>query len=239
LTIDNANNLYVADQFNHRIRKITPAGVVTNFAGDGVAMLEDGPAASASFWLPSRLVIDAGGTIYVTETGNQTIRKLTSAGTVSTLAGNGLSGYVDGQGSVARFNTIGAIALNKTTGNLYVNDGTRIRKITPSGLVSTFAGDISGNVDGPLANARFGTLVGMTIDPSGNIYVTDYTYHKMRKINTTTNIVSLFVGNGSLSGFLDGPAPLASLNYPKGVTLASNGNFYVAEGNFVRKIKPN
>ncbi|MCX6902402.1 MAG: hypothetical protein NTW03_02750 [Verrucomicrobia bacterium] len=190
LAVDLASNLFVADSYNHTIRKITPDGTVSTIAGlaanTGSA---DGVGNAARFNLPSLIALDRRGTLYVTDAGNQTIRRLTpdasgTIWTVSTLAGlAGSTGSTDGMGSDARFNNSRGIAVDGT-GNVYVADrgNNTIRKITPAGVVTTVAGlpGVAGYLDGVGLGARLNGLYGLALDPAGNLYVTDYGNNLLR-----------------------------------------------------------
>lgn len=147
LAVDSIGNVYVADSGNSAIRKITPAGVVSLYAGvSRLAGAVDGPALSARFWGPARLAVDASGNIYVSDAENQTIRKISSSGMVSTLAGSpGSLGSVDGLGSAARFSRPQGIAVD-SNGIVYVADYANhsIRRISTSGVVTTLAGNLTG-----------------------------------------------------------------------------------------------
>jgi sugar lactone lactonase YvrE len=150
LTVDNSGNLYVADSSNNIIRKITPAGVVTTFAGSGYTGSNDSAGYRASFNIPTGLAVDSAGNVYVADTGNNKIRKITSAGVVTTLAGSGNAGSADGTRSAASFNSPKGVAVDQA-GNVYVADAdnNKIRKITPAGVVATLAGnDIAGLAEG-------------------------------------------------------------------------------------------
>jgi hypothetical protein len=187
IAVDSAGNLYVADTNNHVIRKITPAAVVTTFAGmPGSAGNADGPAASASFLFPEGVAVDASGNVYVADTVNHTIRKVTQAGSVSTLAGvAGLYGYTDGTGSAARFNMPAALAVDGS-GNIFVADSrnSEVRLVTMAGAVTTLAGNATitwQSADGTGANARFNYDQGIAVDASGDVYVADSDNDTLRK----------------------------------------------------------
>jgi sugar lactone lactonase YvrE len=186
LTVDAAGNVYVCDRENNCIRKITPDGVVSTLAGDGAAGAfgyADGVGTAARFTLPRSITVDPAGNLYVVDYGNHRIRKVTSGGVVTTLAGSS-KGFADGMGIAAKFDYPLGIARD-TEGNLYVADynNQRIRKITPSGEVSTLAGSgTQGFVDGTGATAQFEGPFGIGIDVSGNLYVSDRLGHRIRKI---------------------------------------------------------
>ena len=175
---DASGNLYVVDSGNHKIRKISPAGIVTTLAGRSRSPgSADGVRFDAQFNSPTGIAIDPSGNLYVVDTGNNTIRKITPDGVVTTLAGAaGESGADNGSGSAARFNQPSNIAID-TAGNLYVTDtgNLLIRKITPDGSVSTLVGQtgVRGNDDGDRSSATFLGPVGITADAAGNLYITD------------------------------------------------------------------
>jgi sugar lactone lactonase YvrE len=178
LTIDGSGNVYVTDTFNDTIRKVTQQGVVTTLAGTaGSAGNTDGDGSSARFNQPIGIAIDSGGNLYVADTNNNTIRKVTSAGAVTTLAGSaGVTGSTDGTGSLALFNAPRGVAVDGS-GNVYVSDSgnSTVRKVSPSGVVTTLAGTPGSyaNADGTGAAALFDVPVGIAVDASGNLYVAE------------------------------------------------------------------
>ncbi|MDA8931583.1 thrombospondin type 3 repeat-containing protein, partial [Flavobacteriaceae bacterium] len=232
IAIDTSGNLYVTDYNNHKIRKITPEGVVTTFAGSTQGD-EDGTGAAAKFYRPTGITLDASGNIYVVDGGNNKIRKITPEGEVSTLAGSA-QGYEDGTGAAAKFWGPVGITID-TSGNLYVADSRnhRIRKITPLGVVTTFAGRYRSFADGLGTAAYFKSPTGITIDTSGNLYVVDYQNYRIRKI-TPEGLVSTIAG--STLGIEDGPGAVAKFNYPSGITIDASGNLYVTERHSIRKM---
>ena len=231
IAVDAAGNVYVADTFNHKIRKISPAGEVTTFAGNGSTGSTDGMGTAASFSYPYSIAVDGGGNLYVSDGHNHKIRKISPAGAVTTFAGSGAAGSTNGIGTAARFNFPYGIAVDGS-GNVYVCDSgnNKIRKISPAGAVTTFAGSgTAGSVDGIGTAASFNNPSGITVDQSSNLYVTDYGNQKVRKISPTGE-VSSYVGNGAV-GNTDGIGTGASFNYPTDVAVDGSGNLYVADAN--------
>jgi sugar lactone lactonase YvrE len=182
VVLDASGNLYVADTGNRLIRKIDASGVVTTFAGNSasVADLVDGQGSGALFRSPSGIAIDSSGNLYVTD--STAIRKISSSGSVTTLAGGTDSGQLDGQGSSASFTGLdGGIVLSNNY--LYVADrgNHRIRQVHPTtGVVTTVAGSTMGNVDGTGTNAKFNFPIGIVALSNGNLLVTDSDNHQIR-----------------------------------------------------------
>lgn len=242
IAVDDQNNIFVADLFNHRIRKITPSGVVSTFAGSTDGFM-DGTGASAKFSSPIGIAVDSQNNLYVADSGNSKIRKITPNGVVSTLAGS-IYGVADGMGTDAQFTYPNGMNVDNL-GNLYVTDFTDsyldsqlIRKISPDGMVTTLAGSVQGFQNGSGANAQFSGPRGITIDNQDNVYVTDSDNNKIRKISPS-GVVSTFAG--STFGDTDGIGTDAKFNEPQGITIDSRGNLYVVDRNNhkIRKITPN
>jgi streptogramin lyase len=203
----------------------------------------DGAGADARFNYPTGVAVDGSGNLYVANFGSNTIRKITPSGMVSTLAGwaGTTSGYVDDLGSAARFDQPYGVAVD-AAGNVYVAElsGT-IRKITPSGMVSTLAGSYgrSGSADGIGAAARFNEPHDVAVDGAGNLYVTDTFNHTIRKI-TPSAAVSTLAGSPGQGGSADGTGAVVRFDFPLGVAVDGSGNLYVTDNgnNTIRKITP-
>lgn len=215
--------------------------MVSTLAGNGIDGFTDGNGAVAQFYGPEGATVDAQGNVYVADAGNSSIRKITPSGTVSTLAGNGTIGFVNGSSTAARFDSPVDVALDGQ-GNVYVADfGNHcVRKITPAGMVSTLAGTgTAGFADGSATTAQFNGPNGLVVDGQGGLYVSDYDNNRIRKV-MPNGTVSTLAGTGQ-RGFADGPGSSAQLSGPEGLALDGQGNLYVAEfaGQRIRKIAPN
>lgn len=236
LAVDTAGNVYVADTNNHRIRKISAAGVVSTLAGSTQGYA-NGTGTAARFNNPSGVAVDAAGNVFVTDTFNYRIRKITPAGVVSTLAGSGIAGFANGSGTAAQFNKTYGIAVNDT-GSIFVADALnhRVRKITASGVVTTFAGSVYGYANGNGTAAKFSYPYGITVDATDNVYVTDAEDNRIRKI-TIAGMVSTLAGSG-IGGFADGIGTTAQFINPCGVTVDAVGSVFISDAtnHRIRKI---
>ncbi len=243
LAVDSAGNVYVADTGNSTVRKVTPTGVAITLAGlAGSYGYADGSGSAALFYGPSSVAVDSVGNVYVAEEGNQTIRKVTPGGVVSTLAGlAGISGSTDGTGSAARFSGPTGLAVDKA-GNVYVADwgNNRIRKVTPAGDVTTLAGSgDNGSADGTGSAAQFNFPYGVALDKAGNVYVGDQFNHTIRKV-TSAGVVTTLAGLAEGIGSADGTSSAARFSRPSGLAVDNAGNVYVADeyNNTIRKVTP-
>lgn len=241
VAVDSSGNVYVADTLSNAIRKITPAGVVSTLAGNGRQGSSDGTGTAAGFNEPRGVAVDSAGTVYVADYQNQTVRKITAAGVTTTLAGTaGSIGSSDGTGAAARFKSPNGVAVD-SAGNVYVADsGNRtIRKITPAGVVTSLAGSSTNNsiTDGTGTAAGFKEIRNLSIDSAGNLYVTDFLSHVVRKI-TAAGVVTTIAGGSGIPGSTDATGTSARFYAPSAVAADSSGNLYVADtsNNAIRKI---
>jgi sugar lactone lactonase YvrE len=202
ITLDASGTLFIADALNHTIRLISASGVVTTFAGGaGVAGSADGTGTAARFNSPNGVAVDGSGNVYVGDTTNNTIRAITPAGVVTTLAGlAGVSGSQDGTGVGALFNHPTGLAVDNA-GNLYLADtgNSTIRKITPAGVVTTLAGlsGIAGLTDGTGSGAFFNQPLALALDSAGNVYVADTGNATIRKITPTGTVTTMTLAAGT------------------------------------------
>jgi sugar lactone lactonase YvrE len=237
-------DIYVADSENHTIRRIDHDGNVSTIAGAALTPgTADGAGITARFSRPFGLAVDGSGNIYVADTSNHTIRKISAGGDVSTLAGvAGSLGLADGAGAAARFTFPTSIEL-APEGKLYVTDwGNKlIRTVTANGVVATVAGDpLGGHTDGRGRSALFRTPYDLAVAADGAVYVADSVNYTIRKV--TGDVVTTLAGAAPLrEGNIDGPAPVARLTYPYGVTAGLDGTLFITGGGVgtpIRKVSP-
>ncbi|MDB5126600.1 SMP-30/gluconolactonase/LRE family protein [Mucilaginibacter sp.] len=231
--------IYFTDVGGYTIRKISPDGIVSNFAGSGVIGNCNGPALKAQIGIPQAIVVTNDGIMYMCDVLSSKIRKIEN-GIVTTLAGSPAQeiGDVDGVGLQARFQGPTGIALGPD-GSLYVTDAGnhKIKKVTPAGVVTTIAGSTEGFADGPALLAKFYLPIDLVVLEDGTIVVTDGQDHKIRKISPA-GVVSTFVGG--VEGDADGLGTSAKISAPTGITLAPNGTIYFSDSHNhkIRKISP-
>ncbi|MFY9225559.1 MAG: hypothetical protein WAQ98_22975 [Blastocatellia bacterium] len=241
IAIDLADNIYVADTKNHRIRKISPKGEVSTIAGSGELGYSDGAGHIAKFNNPSGITVDKQGYLYVSDSMNHVIRKITANGEVFTIAGiAGKKGCVDGDIKKAKFSRPSGITIDNE-GNLYVADlnNHRIRKIDPNGSVSTFAGSEEGYQDAIAKEAKFNHPKELAFDSKNNLYVVDMTNRMIRKISITGEVTTVAGGSDNYEfDYLSTPIPAKNcyLYCPRAILIDKEDNIYLSDNNLIRKI---
>jgi sugar lactone lactonase YvrE len=237
---DAQGNLYVADFGNNVIRKITPAGVVSTYAGTGVAGYRNGAKDSANyhgstdslavFNNPEGVAVDAAGNVYVADRGNNVIREILTTGRTKTVAGNRVKGFIDATDAAAFFDNPTGVAVD-SKGNLYVTDqgNSALRKITSAGVVTTLAGN-------PVQTALLNFPSAITIDANGNLFMADEGGRIMEY--NSAGVLYYLAGALNSSGFVNGDGSTARFNYPQGIAVDASGNIYVADqyNNCIRQI---
>ena len=250
LAVDSAGNFYISEQVHHRVRKVSPDGIIQTLAGTGDPGYtgDGGPAKNAKLFGPAGLAADAQGNVYIADVDNSVIRMVSAYGTITTVAGNGRFTYT-GDGvpatSTALFAPFG-VAVD-ALGSLYIadTDNERIRRVdAATGIITTIAGNGEKGYtgDGQAAvNARLGDPRGIALDSAGNVYFAEYANNVIRKVTVATGIISTVAGNGSPGYSGDGRlATAAMLNTPTSVVVDSAFNLYVADyrNHAVRLINP-
>ena len=240
VAVDSAGNVYIADPGNKRVRKVTPAGIITTVAGNGTQGFsgDGGPATSAALNNPYALAFDNAGNLHIADKNNARIRKVTAAGIITTIAGTGIGGF-SGDGGLATSAGLSPSGIVfDSAGNLFVVDSPRVRKINSTGVISTIAG-INANTfsgdGGPATSAALSVPTGVAVDAAGNVYIGDTGNGRVRKV-TPAGIISTFAGGALVGGnFGDGGvATSASLALPTGITFDSAGNLFIADSNHSR-----
>ena len=246
IAVDGAGNVYIAEERNHRIRKVDTTGTITTIAGTGELGFggDGGPATEAQLTRPFGVAVDATGNLYIADRSNNRIRKVDPTGTITTIAGTGERGFGGdgGPATEAQINGPSDVAVDGT-GNLYIVDGNnhRIRKVDATGTITTVAGTGErgfGGDGGPATEAQLRSPTGIAMDGAGNLYIADRINYRIRKVDLTGTI-STIAGTGELGfGGDGGPATEAQLDFPTGVAVDGAGNLYIADNfnNRIRKV---
>ena len=246
VALDAAGNLYISDSNHHRIRRVDAAtGNISTVAGTGTAGSagDGGPATSAQLDNPDNVALDAAGNLYIADFDNHRVRKVTPAGVISTYAGAGTPGSTGdgGPAASAQLHFPAGVALD-AAGNLYIADfnNHRIRKVTPAGMISTYAGTgtsgFSGD-GGPATSALLHFPASVALDGADHLYITDQSNNRIRRVDAVTGNISTVAGGGTALGD-NGPAASARFNSPAGITFDCAGNLYIADFNHhrIRKV---
>ncbi|MET9504308.1 RICIN domain-containing protein [Streptomyces sp. NPDC006622] len=247
IAVDSVGTLYIVDNNNHRVRKVTTDGRISAFAGTGVPgpVGDGGPAVSAQLRYPREVAVDSEGNVYITDTDNHKIRKVTADGRISTFAGTGSANFSGdgGLATAAQLNLPMGVAVDRV-GVVYIADSNnnRIRRVTTDGRISTFAGTgVAGPLgDGGLAvSAQLRCPRGVAVDSEGNVYIADGDNHRVRKVTKADGKISTVAGTGSANFSGDGGlATAAQLNLPMGVAVDSADTLYISDyyNSRVRKV---
>ncbi|THU32515.1 T9SS type A sorting domain-containing protein [Niastella caeni] len=245
VAIDAAENLYILDMANYRIRKVSAAtGIISTYAGNGSVTVsgDGGPALTAGLGYVNAMTCDRAGNIYFSLSGS--LRKIdVVTGIITTIAGTGTYGFSGDGGLAINAQIQGGSALTVDTfGNIYLTQTNRIRKITAAtGIITTVAGTgtLGNSGDGGLAiNANLAGASALTTDNAGNLYFAEYTGNVIRKVTIATGIITRYAGRGTAQGFGGdgGPALAAQFNRPYGIATDAAGNLYLSDNNRIRKI---
>ncbi len=250
VAVDAAGNLFVADTFNHRIRQVSPDDIISTVAGNGICGFsgDGGPATNASLANPDGLAVDAAGNLFIADTFNNRIRRVSPDGIISTVAGSEFGGFFSGDGGPATDASLAfpqGVAVD-AAGNLFVADtfNHRIRQVSPDGIISTVAGNgirgLSGD-GGPATNASLANPDGLAVDAAGNLFIADSSNHRIRRVSPD-GIISKVAGS-EFGGFFSGdggPATNAAVAFPRGLALDTAGNLFIADTlNFrIRRVSP-
>ena len=245
VAIDGSGNVYITDQSNARVRKVNISGIISTFAGNGtLGFLGDGgPAIAAELNGTGGVAVDASGNVYIADDNNNRVRKVNTAGVISTFAGNGTSGFFGdgGPATTAELSSPNGIAVDGS-GNIYIADysNNRIRIVNTLGVINTFAGNGIAGFFGDGGPATAAELHGPTSIAvwGGNVYIADNSNHRIRIVNTS-GVISTFAGNGTAGFFGDGgPATSAEILSLQGVCTDGSGNVYISDeaNNRIRKV---
>jgi sugar lactone lactonase YvrE len=244
VAVDNAGNLFIADQSNHRVRRVDASSkVITTVAGNGTGTYsgDNGPATAASLFYPNGIALDRAGNLFIADSNNYRVRRVdANTGVITTVTGNGSLGYSgdNGPATSASLYLPQDVALDMA-GNLFIADeSNHVRRVdATTGFITTVAGNGSAtyNGDNILATGAGLTPSGISLDDAGNLFIADISNHRIRRVDATTELITTVAGNGAgaYSGD-DGPATMASLNFPQKVTVDNTGDLFIADGNNYR-----
>jgi sugar lactone lactonase YvrE len=234
IAVDDAGNLFIADTWNSRIRKVDTSGIITTVAGDGTWGFggDGGLAATAQLNGPTDVEVDSRGNLFIADNANLRIRKVDTSGIITTVAGGGSAGLGDGGlATDAQFNGAFGITIDRL-GNLFIADGNRIRKVDVSGIITTVAGTGVPGFEGdggPATNAQLDYPFGLAVDSGGNLFIAEAANHRIRKVDPN-GIITTVAGTGAFGFRGDGRAATsAQLRSPFDVTIDRSGNLYIAD----------
>lgn len=245
VAVDNNGNIFIADGFNGRVRKVDRAGIITTVAGSGKQGFsgDNGPAIKASLNYPAGVITDAKGNLFIADSYNHRIRKVDPMGIITTVAGNGNAEYSGDGGPAIKAGLHRPLGLAFHAGSIFICDAenNRIRKLDPAGIITTIVGDGHNQFDGDGKTAIRASLsfpTSVAIDAKGNIFIADKDNHRIRKVDVSGTITT--IAGGKRQGFSgdDGPAIDAILDTPLGVVVDASGNIFITDtGNQrIRKI---
>jgi sugar lactone lactonase YvrE len=233
VAVDAAGNLYIADDGNDRVRRVSVSGTITTLAGGSVQ--DGGPAVSANLDSPFGVAVDAAGNLYIADTSNNRVRRVSVSGVITTVAGTGSPGFSGdgGPATNAQLASPSGVAVD-AAGNLYIadNGNSRVRRVSVSGVITTVAGTgmygFSGD-GGPATNAQLKSPFGVAVDSVGNLYIADPYNHRVRKVSVS-GVITTVAGTGPSGFWGDGEAATdAQLSFPSGVAVDGAGNLYIAD----------
>jgi uncharacterized protein (TIGR03437 family) len=246
VAVDSSGSFFIADSQSGIVRKVSADGIIATLAGSGTSAPsgDDGPALNAQLSAPNAVAADGEGNVYVADYNNNRVRRISKAGVISTVAGNGTAGSFSGDGGLATGAAIwgpDAVAVDGS-GNLFIADNInrRIRKVSTSGIITTVAGN--GNLGfsgdgGPATKAAIWNPYGIAVDPSGNLFIADNANGRVRKVSTN-GIITTVAGGGNSTCCDGGPATSAGLGSPYAIAVDGSGNLFIADwiSNSVRKV---
>lgn len=239
VAVDTSGNLFIPDFFNNRVRKVSTSGIITTVAGGGGGG-DGGVATNAGLSIPQSVAVDIAGNLFIADHGNNRVRKVSTSGIITTVAGNGTSGYLGDGGAATNASLSPTGVAVDAFGNLFIadQDNSRVRKVSTNGIITTIAGGGGGGDGGAATNASVNHPFDVKVDSHGNLFIADTVNQRIRKVSTN-GIITTIVGGGS--GGDGGAATNASLNYPSGVAVDNAGSIFIADtdNHCIRKVDTN